>query len=233
MRHCQHRTKSEKSELDLQAKGLESRGVEGAGGGRSEHVVMAEILENRGAGVAGRGEDEVDGRRGTEIQVSGSTAPFLGGSSPHSEKTGSFPAVSSTSKSSKTCSQVRGAEWADSARASSQVISVSSPPANAHSSSQSPSEGPAPAQFGSSDSIQRAYETLVQEEMLPQGFEPQFRSLCAAARSASLRVERKWARATPMQVGMLAWQRTREQEDTANTQKSVELQMLYAGGAGT
>ena len=26
-----------------------------------------------------------------------------------------------------------------------------------------------------------------------------------------------------------AWQRTREQEDTANTQKSVELQMLYAG----
>ena len=36
-----------------------------------------------------------------------------------------------------------------------------------------------------------------------------------------------------MQVGMLAWQRTREQEDTANTQKSVVLQMLYAGGAGT
>ena len=32
-----------------------------------------------------------------------------------------------------------------------------------------------------------------------------------------------------MQVGMLAWQRTREQEDTANTQKSVKLQMLYAG----
>ena len=81
--------------------------------------MMAEILENCGAGVAGRGEDEVDGRRGNEIQVSRSTAPFLGGSSSHSEKTGSFPAVSSTSKSSKTRSQVRGAEWADSARASS------------------------------------------------------------------------------------------------------------------
>ena len=65
--------------------------------------------------------------------------------------------------------------------------------------------------------------------MLPQGFEPQFRFLCAAARPASLTVERKWARATPMQVGMLAWQRSREQEDNANTQKSVELQMLYAG----
>ena len=106
---------------------------------------------------------------------------------------------------------------------------MSSPPAYAHSSSQSPSEGSAPTQFGSSDSIQRAYETLVHEEMLPQGFEPQFRYLCAAARPASFRVERKWARATPMQVGMLAWQRSREQEHTANTQKSVELQMLYAG----
>ena len=126
------------------SKVLESRGVVGAGCGKSEHVEMAEILENRGVGVASRGEDEVDGRRGTEIQVSGSTAPFLGGSSPHSEKTSSFPAVSTTSKSSKTCSQVRGAEWADSAHASSQVICLSSPPAYAHSSSQSPSEEPAP-----------------------------------------------------------------------------------------
>ena len=185
------------------SKVLESSGVVGVG-----CVEVAEILENRSVGVTSRGEDEVVDMRRTEIQVSGSTATFLGGSSPHSEKTGSLPAVSSTSKSSKSGSQVRGSEWADCARASSQVISESSPPATAHSSSQSLSEGPAPAQFGSSDSIQSAYETLVQEEMLPQGFEPQFRSLCAAARSASLRVERKWARATPMQVGMLACKRT-------------------------
>ena len=129
----------------------------------------------------------------------------------------------------KTCSPVRCAEFADSAHASSQVICLSSPPAYAHSSSQSPSEVSAPTQSGIMDSIQRAYETLVHEEMLPQGFEPQFRYLCTAARTASLRVERKWARATPMQVGMLAWQRTREHEHTANAQKSVELQMLYAG----
>ena len=94
-------------------------------------------------------------------------------------------------------------------------------------------EGPAPTQFGTRDSIQRAYETLVHEEMLPQGFEPQFRYLCAAARPASLRVERKWARATPMQVGMLAWQRTREQEEAANTQKSVRASDAVRGGAGT
>ena len=72
-------------QVGLAGKVLASSGVEGAGCGRSEHVVMAEILENRGVGVASRGEDEVDGRRGTEIQVSGSTATFLGGSSPHSE----------------------------------------------------------------------------------------------------------------------------------------------------
>ena len=147
--------------IGLAGKVLESRGVEGEGGGRNEYVGMAEILENCGAGVERGGEDEVDSRRVTEIQVTGFTAPFLGGSSPHSEKTGSLPAVSTTSKSSKTCSQVRGAEWADSARASSQVICLSSPPAYAHSSSQSPSEEPAPAQFGTRDSIQRAYETLV------------------------------------------------------------------------
>ena len=40
--------------IGLAGKGLESRGVEGAGGGRSEHVVLAKILENCGTGVAGR-----------------------------------------------------------------------------------------------------------------------------------------------------------------------------------
>ena len=65
--------------------------IEGAVCERSEHEEMAEVLEIRGVGVANRGEDEIVGRKGTEIQVSGSTATFLGGSSPHSEKTSSFP----------------------------------------------------------------------------------------------------------------------------------------------
>ena len=174
-------------------------------------------------GVANRREDGVVDRRGTEIQVSRSIATFLGGSSPHSEKTRSFPVVSTTSQSSKTCSQVRGAEWADSAHASSQVICLSSPLANAHSSSQSPSEVTAPTQFGIRDSIQRAYEWSMRKCFLKGSSHSSGISAQQRGQPAS-ELRGKWARATPMQVGMLSWQRTRAHREH---KKSVELQMVF------
>ena len=101
---------------------------------------------------------------------------------------------------------------------------MSSPHANTHSSSQSPSEEPVSAQIGFSDSVQRAYE--------PQGYEPQFRALCAAARSASLRVEWKRARATPTQVGTLAWQRTTARGRREHTEVNRASDAVRSG-AGT
>ena len=52
----------------------------GLGCGKRVHVEVAERLENSSVGMASRGEVEDEGTKGSEIQVSGSTATFLGGS---------------------------------------------------------------------------------------------------------------------------------------------------------
>ena len=134
-----------------------------------------EIMDSSGArgalvggctGVAECERREHDDEAGIEIQAPGATEKLLGGSSLHSEKTGGFHVIL---QPSKTCSQARRAKWVDSARASSWVVSVSSPLANARSLSQSQSVAPAPAQHEHRDSVLRAYEALVKVEMLHPG----------------------------------------------------------------